>query len=80
MTDRRANVDVQSNVMLVPERRAHEIKSLPGDLAFNIYGKWWPSPAVVRQALTAEQWREYKQYLVCHLCHRPCAGTCVDES
>ena len=73
------NVSVSPNVMTIPKTPHDEIRFLPGDLAFLIYRKWWTSPSSLQTAMTDKQRIEYEQHLVCHLCERPCAGTCTRQ-
>lgn len=75
-TESDPNVAVHPNVMTVPARQHDEIQYLPGDFAVQVYGTWWPSPSSIRTNLTDLQLIEYEQHLICHLCKRPCAGTC----
>jgi hypothetical protein len=73
------NVRVTANVMVVPDPpdSTLEIRSLPGDLAVQIYRQLlWPDTWSIKKALSEVQWQEYEQYLVCRRCGRPCAGTC----
>lgn len=74
------NVSIHSNVMTVPPRRHDEIRHLPGDLAVQIYRSWWTSPRALRDNLTDLQLLEIEQHLLCHLCKRPCAGTCSENN
>jgi hypothetical protein len=71
----KANVQVASNLMIDDdEHRPHE-KYIPGDLFAQIYPDRL-HPEYFHKWLTEGQIREYKQYLVCGLCRRTCAGTC----
>jgi len=72
----KSNVDILPNVALEPLNRDDEYRVLPGDLAVEVYKKFWPTPQLIRSHLTDQQWIEYRQYLVCKRCRRPCGGTC----
>lgn len=71
-----SNLAVYPNVMPMPQSGDPGMNHIPGDLAYQIYGRWWTSPDSVRSALTERQLIEYEQHLICHLCKKPCAGTC----
>lgn len=70
------NVGLRANVMVVPDRMDEEIRHLPGDFAVRIYRTWWTTPESIRTNLSELQFIEYEQHMLCHLCGRPCAGTC----
>ena len=72
----KANMHIVPNVMLASDSAREEIRYLAGDLAVRIYRGYWPSIQAIHANLTARQWVEYQQYLVCQLCGRTCAGTC----
>jgi len=71
----RANILVASNIMIDDDQHRPHEKHIPGDL----FAQMYPDrlhPEYFHNWLTERQIREYKQYLVCGLCHRTCAGTC----
>jgi len=62
-----------------PELRGQnrqDLRYLPGDLIGEIYPEL-VDRRCIKNNLTPEQIEEYEQYLVCELCGRRCAGTCV---
>lgn len=71
----RSNVKAVSNLMIDDEHRHPQERYLPGDFFAQIYPDRL-NPEYCHQWMTQQQIREYKQYLVCGLCHRTCAGTC----
>lgn len=90
-----SNLEVKSNLMIVKtsDRLAdsrysgypsesdvlyYPHKFLPGDLVRLVY----PDKCDVRvisRYLTERQIHEVQEYMVCRLCGRTCAGTCVTE-
>jgi hypothetical protein len=69
----RANVQLVANVMIAQADRRKEAEYIPGDLAWQVYRQVWGSVYL----MTERQQVEYRQYLVCLLCRKPCAGTCA---
>jgi hypothetical protein len=76
MSDSVPNVSVSPNVMVETPEGTQDLHALPGDFAFAVYKRFWPTPESARQAMTPKQYQEYQQYQVCLRCNRPCAGTC----
>ena len=71
------NVMLDSDVVTGERLSADEmIRYLPGDFAVKVYGRNWLNPTNIRRHLTPTQLVEYKQYMECVLCRRPCAGLC----
>jgi len=68
----KSNVNLVPNVMIEQLSRMAEVQYIPGDLAWQIYRD---RLGRVDQ-MTERQQQEYRQYLVCLLCKKPCAGTC----
>lgn len=64
---------IKSNLMI--ETRQPEYRYIPGDYVGQIYREKIDSRVIERE-LTKEQIMEHKQYLVCTICKKPCAGTC----
>ena len=64
---------IKSNLMI--ETRQPEYSYIPGDYVGQIYREKIDSRVIERE-LTKEQIMEHKQYLVCSICKKPCAGTC----
>jgi hypothetical protein len=56
------------------QHRPHD-KYIPGDFFARLYPDRL-HPEFFNNWLTEKQIWEYKQYLVCILCRRPCGGTC----
>lgn len=71
----KANIQAASNIMIEDEGHRLQERFIPGDFFAQIYPDRL-NPEFFHQWLTERQIREYKQYLVCGLCHRTCAGTC----
>jgi hypothetical protein len=70
-----STIKAVSNVMIDDERHRSQEQYLPGDFFAQIY----PGRINLEYChlwMTQKQIREYKQYLVCGLCHRTCAATC----
>ena len=70
-----SNLAVRSNLMLEDEEHKLQYRYLPGDFVKMVY----PELADVRTyeaTMSREQIIEMRQYLICILCRRPCAGTC----
>lgn len=70
-----SNLSVQSNLMLDDEEHEPKYRYLPGDFVIQVHPNFRDS-RVIESYLTKEQLVEYRQYLVCIRCRRPCAGTC----
>jgi hypothetical protein len=59
----------------LPQWDREDLRYLPGDLIGLIYPEMIRTE-VIRRCLSEEQQLEFKQYLICEICGRPCAGTC----
>ena len=71
-----SNLGVGSNLMIVYEgQEDREYRYIPGDYIGRIYPQYIDSRAIEKY-LSRKQINELRQYLVCHKCHKPCAGTC----
>jgi len=70
------NLDKRSNLMLDDKMHEPKHKYLPGDFVGQVYPKKVDRRAIEKE-LTRKQIIEYEQYLVCLICKRACAGTCV---
>jgi hypothetical protein len=71
----RSNVQIASNIMVDDEQHNPHSRFIPGDFYAQIYPEYL-NPEFCHQWMTQRQIMEYRQYLVCRLCHRTCAGTC----
>jgi hypothetical protein len=71
----RSNIQVKSNIMIDDENHRPHEKHIPGDFFAQINPDRL-HPEFFHQWLTERQIWEYKEYLVCGLCGRTCAGTC----
>jgi len=70
------NLTVTSNLMIVVEGQDdREYRYVPGDYIGQIYPNFIDSRNIDKY-LTKKQIIEFRQYLICHKCHKPCAGTC----
>jgi hypothetical protein len=70
-----SNLAVRSNLMLDNAEHMPQHRYIPGDFMKLVY----PDLADVRmykKTMTEEQIIEMRQYLICILCRRTCAGTC----
>jgi len=70
-----SNINVSSNLMIDDGSDKPKNNYYPGDFLALLY----PSLVDARgidQELTTRQIEEYKRYLVCITCNKPCAGTC----
>jgi len=70
-----SNLLVRSNLMLDDKTHEPKYRYLPGDFVVQVYSNFRDA-RVIEDYLTARQLVEYRQYLVCIRCRRPCAGTC----
>ncbi len=72
----KANLDIRSTLMLDDKKHEAKHRYLPGDFVAQVY----PNKVdrrVIENELTRKQIIEYEQYLVCLICKKPCAGTCI---
>ncbi len=70
----RSNLQIKSNLMIDDGRKKSQY--FPGDFAFELNPSSFDSRDQ-RQYWSEKQIHEYQQTLKCHICKRPCAGTCV---
>lgn len=70
-----ANLFISSNLMIDDDEHKPEWRFIPGDYVGAIYPEVVDSRNADRD-LSVRQQVELKQYLVCLICRRPCAGTC----
>jgi len=72
-----SNLSVRSNLMLDDKAHQPQYRHLPGDFAAQVYRELgYCNPMVIDKYFTPRQLVEYRQYLPCIRCRRPCAGTC----
>lgn len=71
----KSNLSVGSNLMLDDMTHEPKHRYLPGDFVVQVYPNFRDA-RFIEKYLTARQLVEYRQYLVCIRCRRPCAGTC----
>lgn len=70
-----SNLAVRSNLMLDDGEHMPQHRYIPGDFMKLVY-PFLADVRIYNEAMTEEQIIEMRQYLVCILCRRPCAGTC----
>jgi len=70
-----SNLSVRSNLMLDDTQHEPKYKYLPGDFVVQVYIEF-RDVRVVESYLSRQQLIEYRQYIKCIRCRRPCAGTC----
>jgi hypothetical protein len=72
-----ANLQLAPNLMLEQSSAEAEIQYLPGDFAFRVYEYvLFSRRELISRFMTDKQKMEYRQYLACDLCGKPCAGSC----
>ena len=72
----RSSIGIASNLMIVAEgKEDREYRYIPGDYVGRIYPQYIDSRTIDKY-LSKKQIIEFRQYLACHKCHKPCAGTC----
>ena len=74
----KSNLNIQSNLMVEDEKQGLQHRYLPGDFVAVVYPEKVDA-RVIDKELTQNQIIEYKQYLKCSICGRPCAGTCDNK-
>jgi hypothetical protein len=70
-----SNITIRSNLMIDDDEHKPEYRYLPGDFVGVVY-PGMIDVRVIERDLTPQQIVELKQYLICSVCHRMCAGTC----
>jgi len=73
------NIAVNSNLMPDEHQFRPEYRFVPGDLVAQIYRNL-ADVRVAESALSQNQLKELRQYLICLRCGRPCAGTCTQDN
>ncbi len=73
-----SNLAVRSNLMLDDENHREYHRYLPGDFVKQVYPNMVDVRSI-RDYLSPQQIIEHQQYLICTICGRPCAGTCVSS-
>lgn len=70
-----SNLSIKSNLMIDDKDHEPKHRYLPGDYIGQIYPGKIDSRSIEKE-LSEQQLIEYKQYLECLICKRPCAGSC----
>jgi hypothetical protein len=69
-------LQIVSNLMIDDDEHKPEYRFMPGDYIAQA-ARWMVDVRTIDEYLSPRQRSEYRQYIVCYRCNRPCAGTCV---
>jgi hypothetical protein len=70
-----SNLAVRANLMLDDAEHRPQHRYIPGDFMRLVYPDL-TDVRVFQGTMSEKQIIEMRQYLICVLCRRPCAGTC----